>query len=224
MNSDLRRTVTVGLAIVTLSLVRVVSSQPSDAVAPSIPVTAAQLEADWLLQESVNLIERCRKPVIAAVHGYCIGGGIDMTSACDIRMASKDAMFAIAETKVAITADMGTLQRLPSIIGQGWTRELALSGRFFTAAEALQMGYVTRVCEDRESLYEEARKLALEIAANSPLAVEGTKDVLNYSRDNGIYPGLDYVAQKNAVLLPSEDLGEALKAFQEKRAPEFKGK
>jgi enoyl-CoA hydratase/carnithine racemase len=176
------------------------------------------------LQESMNLIEKCRKPVIAAVHSHCIGGGIDLLSVCDIRMASRDAVFSIRETRVAIIADLGTLQRLPHIIGHGWFRELALTGRDFTADEALQMGLVTRLCEDRDTLYAEAKKLAAEVASLSPLAVQGVKEVILYSRDHGVYPGLQYVAQKNAAQLPSEDLIEAFQAFMEKRPPEFKGK
>ncbi len=176
------------------------------------------------MQESINVVERCKKPVIAAVHGLCIGAGVDLLSACDIRMASKDAVFSIRETKIAIIADLGTLQRLPTIIGHGWFRELALTGRNFTAAEALQMGFITRICDDPKELLSKAKKLAQEIAANSPLAVEGAKDVILYSRDNGIYPGLEYVAQKNASTLPCEDVMEAFKAFMEKRPPEFKGK
>ncbi|MGD2127158.1 MAG: crotonase/enoyl-CoA hydratase family protein [Desulfobacteraceae bacterium] len=176
------------------------------------------------LQDSMNTIERCRKPVIAAVHSHCIGGGVDLLSACDIRMASRDAVFAIRETRIAIIADLGTLQRLPYIIGQGWFRELALTGRNFSADEALKMGFITRLFEDRQTLYQEARKVALEIAECSPLAVQGVKEVINYSRDHGVYPGLEYVAQKNAALLPSEDLTEAFKAFVEKRPPKFKGK
>ena len=176
------------------------------------------------LQESMNVIERCRKPVIAAVHGHCVGGGIDIISACDIRIASRDAIFSIAETRMAIIADMGTLQRLPTIIGQGWFRELALTGRFFNADEAFGMGLITRLCENRNELYIEAKKLAEEIAANSPLTVQGTKDVINYTRDNGVYPGLEYTAQKNAALLVSEDLKEAFRAFMEKRPPQFKGR
>lgn len=176
------------------------------------------------MQEYVNIIERCRKPVIAAVHGHCLGGGLDIITACDIRIASRDAIFSIAETRIAIIADMGTLQRLPAIIGQGWFRELALTGRFFTADEALQMGLITRICENRDKLNEEAQKLAKEIAANSPLTVQGTKDVMNYTRDNGVYPGLQYTAQKNAALLVSEDLNEAFQAFMEKRPPEFEGR
>lgn len=176
------------------------------------------------LQECITSVEICRKPVIAAAHGICYGAGIDLLSACDIRIACEDALFSVRETKMAIIADLGTLQRLPDIIGQGWYRELALSGRNFTAAEAAQMGFVTRICPDRESLYDEAQKLALEIAANSPLAVEGTKEVARYTRENGVRAGLEFVAQKNAVMLYSEDLKEAMRAFMEKRPPQYKGK
>ena len=175
-------------------------------------------------QESNNLIEKCRKPVIAAVHSHCIGAGVDMICACDIRMASKDAVFSIREIKMALVADLGTLQRMPHIIGHGWFRELAFTGRNFSAEEALKLGFITHLCEDRESLYEKAGKLAAEIAACSPLAVQGTKDLLIYSRDNGIKAGLEYAAQKNAALLPCEDLMEAFSAFMEKRPPDFKGK
>jgi len=176
------------------------------------------------LQEPMNAVEKCRKPVIAAIHGHCIGGGIDLISACDIRLASNDAIFSIRETRMAIVADLGTLQRLPHIIGHGWFRELALTGRDFTAEEALNMNLITRLCKDKDALYNEAKKLADDIAACPPLTVQGVKDVILYSRDNGIYPGLEYVAQKNSAILPSEDLMEAFNAFMEKRSPEFKGK
>lgn len=176
------------------------------------------------LQAGMTAVETCAKPVIAAVHSHCIGGGVDLLSACDIRIASADAIFSIRETRLGIIADIGTLQRLPHIIGHGWFRELALTGRDFTAQEALQMGFVTRVCPDREALYVEADNLARQIAECPPLTVQGTKDVILYSRDNGIQAGLDYVAQKNAAALPAEDLMEALAAFMEKRKPIFKGK
>lgn len=175
-------------------------------------------------QEAASCIEKCTKPVIAAVHSHCIGGGVDLISACDIRMASKDALFSIRETRLAVIADVGTLQRLPHIIGHGWFRDLALTGRDFDAEEALKMGFITRICEDREDLFQQADQLATEIAGLAPLAVQGTKDVLLYSRDNGIYPGLQYVAQKNAAALISEDAMEAIAAFIEKRDPVFKGK
>jgi enoyl-CoA hydratase len=176
------------------------------------------------LQQCFTKIEKCRKPVIAAVHSHCIGGGVDMICACDIRMATTDAIFSIRETRMGIIADVGTLQRLPHIIGHGWFRELALSGRDFTAQEALEMGLVTRICNDPPTLYKEAEKLASQIAACPPLTVQGTKEVILYSRDNGIEAGLQYVAQKNAAALPSEDLFEAVSAFMEKRQPVFKGK
>ena len=176
------------------------------------------------LQAGLTAIEKCRKPVIAAVHSHCIGGGIDLISACDIRIATEDAVFSIRETRMGIIADLGTLQRLPDIIGHGWFRELALSGRDFTAAEALQMGLLTRVCENREALYAEAKTLASQIAECPPLTVQGVKDVILYSRDHGIDAGLNYVAQKNTAALPSQDVVEAVTAFMEKRKPVFTGK
>lgn len=176
------------------------------------------------LQDAISAVEMCRKPVIAAAHSHCIGGGVDLLSACDIRMATTDSIFSIRETRIAIIADLGTLQRLPHIIGHGTFRELALTGRDFSGEEALQMGFVTHLLKDRETLYQEAKKIAQEIAACSPLTVQGVKDVILYTRDQGVYPALRYVAQKNAALLKSEDLKEAFQAFMEKRPPEFKGK
>lgn len=175
------------------------------------------------LQQSITAIELCRKPVIAAIHGHCIGGGVDMISACDIRLAAADAVFSIRETRLAIIADLGTLQRLPHIIGDGHFRELAYTGRDFTADEALSMGFVNRVLPDSSALREAAAGLAADIAANPPLTVQGIKDVILYNRENGVYPGLRYVAQKNAAALPCDDLMEAVAAFMEKRQPVFKG-
>ncbi len=176
------------------------------------------------LQESMNAIEKCRKPVIAAIHSHCIGGGVDMMSACDIRIASKDAIFSVREVVLAIIADLGTLQRLPHIIGDGCFRELAFTGRDFGADEALSMGLLSKVLDDKDALYEEAEKLASQVAGFSPLTTQGIKDVILYSRDNGVYQGLQYVAQKNAAALISEDLVEAMTAFMQKRKPVFKGK
>jgi enoyl-CoA hydratase len=175
-------------------------------------------------QAAFTALELCRKPVIAAIHGFCIGGGVDLSCACDVRLASKDAVFSIRETRMAMVADLGTLQRMPHIIGESWFRELALTGRDFSAEEALRMGFVTRVCEDQASLYREAGKLAADIAACSPLAVQGVKDVMRFDRENGVKAGLEYVAQKNAAILISEDLMEAVNAFMGKRQPQFKGK
>ena len=175
-------------------------------------------------QESATVLERCRKPVIAAVHGACVGGGVDVICACDIRLASRDAYFSVRETRLAVVADVGTLQRLPYVVGHSWARELALTGRDVSADEARAMNLVTHLTDDRESLYTKAREIALEIAANSPLAVMGVKDTMLFSRENGVKAGLEYVAQKNAAVLKSEDLMEAMTAFMEKRPPEFKGR
>ncbi|MFZ0240672.1 MAG: crotonase/enoyl-CoA hydratase family protein [Desulfobacterales bacterium] len=176
------------------------------------------------LQAAVSAVEQCCKPVIAAIHGYCIGGAVDLICACDIRIAESAALFSIREARMGIIADLGTLQRLPRIVGEGRARELAFSGRDFSATEACAMGLVSRVCEGRQSLHDAAETLARQIADNPPLTVMGVKDVFNYSRDHGVEAGLRYVAQKNAALLLSEDLAEAFSAFREKRKPQFKGK
>lgn len=176
------------------------------------------------LQEPMNVIDRCRKPVVVAIHSHCIGGGVDMASASDIRLASQDAVFSIRETKMAMVADLGTLQRIGAIIGHGWTRELALTGRDFDASQALRIGFLTHVYPDRDALLEEGLKMASEIAQLSPVTVQGVKETLNFSRNFGAAAGLEFVAQKNAAILPSEDLMEAFQAFMEKRKPEFKGK
>lgn len=176
------------------------------------------------IQDCMTAVERCPKPVIAAVDGPCIGGGVDLVCACDIRICTRTARFAVRETKMAIVADLGTLQRLPHIIGQGWARHLVLTGRDFDAEEALRLGFVTSVCSDADELMAEAAALANEIAGMSPLAVQGSKDVLNFSRDRDVATGLEYVAQKNAAVLVSNDLMEAVQAFMQKREPEFKGK
>ncbi|TFG38134.1 MAG: enoyl-CoA hydratase, partial [Syntrophobacterales bacterium] len=175
------------------------------------------------LQKSMTAVEKCLKPVIAAVHGHCVGGGIDLTSACDIRYAANDVIFSIRETRIGIIADIGTLQRMPHITGHGYFRELALTGRDFGGEEALKIGFITKLFDDQESLYAGVKELAEELAKLPPLAVQGVKEVINYSRDNGVYAGLDYIAQKNAAAVPSEDLMEAVTAMWEKREPIFKG-
>jgi len=176
------------------------------------------------LQEPMNVIDRCRKPVIMAIHSHCIGGGVDMACVSDIRLASHDAVFSIRETRMAMVADLGTLQRIAAIIGHGWTRELALTGRDFDAARALQIGFLTHVYPDRDALLEEGFKMASEIAQLSPVTVQGVKETLNFSRNFGTAAGLEFVAQKNSSILPSDDLMEAFQAFAEKRKPEFTGK
>ena len=175
------------------------------------------------LQGSINAVADCPKPVIAAVHGYCIGGGIDLITACDIRLASSDAIFSVRETKIAIVADLGTLQRLPGIVGRGHVAELALSGKDITAERAQAIGLVNDVLADQDALLKATHELAAEIASNSPLVVQGTKAVLRAGEGRSVAEGLDYVGIWNAAFLQSNDLVEAMTAFMEKRAPRFTG-
>ena len=166
----------------------------------------------------------CPKPVIAAVHGYCIGGGVDLIAACDIRLASADAIFSVREAKVAIVADLGSLQRLPSIIGAGHLAELAFTGKDISAERAKAIGLVNDVAADAEGVLKAAYELAQEIATNSPIAVQGTKAVLAANEGRTVAEGLDYVATWNAGMLASDDLIEAMTAFMERRTPKFTGR
>ncbi len=176
------------------------------------------------LQASFNAIAACPVPVIAAIHGHCIGGGLDLIAACDVRLASADAKFSLRETKVAIVADLGSLQRLPAIIGKGHTRELAFTGKDIGAARAKEIGLVNDVLETPEALLAAAKAMAAEIAGNPPLTVRGVKEVLDHGEGRSVAEGLEYVAAWNSAFLATEDLGEALAAFLEKRKPSFKGR
>lgn len=173
--------------------------------------------------ECCHAIEECRKPVIAAVHGKCVGAGLDIISACDIRLCTGDAEFSLREARIGIVADMGALQRLPFIIGQMHTRHMAFTGRFFSAAEAEKMGLVIEVYPDRDAMVTAARGLAEEILESAPLAVQNTKEILNYSRFVSVKEGIALSAHKNMVLLSSGDCKESINAFMERRRPEFKG-
>lgn len=175
------------------------------------------------MQAGINAVADCRKPVIAAVHGWCIGGGVDLISAADIRYASADARFSIREVKVAIVADMGSFARLPAIIGDGHLRELALTGKDIDSARAEKIGLINDVYEDADAVLAAAHATATEIAANPPLVVHGIKDVLDHSRSAAVNDSLRYVAAWNAAFLPSQDLTEAITAVFEKREPEFTG-
>jgi len=176
------------------------------------------------LFDCCNVLEECPKPIIAAVHGKCVGGGLDIIAACDIRLCTQDATFSLKEVSIGLVADMGVLQRLPLIIGQGFAREMAYTARFFSAKEVERMGLVNGIYADREALMEEAKKLAAQIAENAPLAVQQTKKVLNYSRNAIIEDGMSMAMQKNMVLLFSQDVREAMTAFMEKRKPHFHGR
>jgi enoyl-CoA hydratase len=176
------------------------------------------------LQDAITAVARCPKPVIAAVHGYCIGGGVDLIAACDIRLASSDAVFSVREAKVAIVADLGSLQRLPALISAGHLAELAFTGKDISAERAKEIGLVNDVAADVEGAHKAAQTLAAEIAANSPLAVQGTKAVLAANDGRTVAEGLDYVATWNAGMLASDDLVEAMTAFMEKRPAKFTGR
>ncbi len=200
------------------------SSQSNMADTPSQAQIAANTHKQIvLLQNSISSVEQCSKPVIAAIHGYCIGGGVDLISACDIRLCADDAIFSVRETKMAMVADIGSLQRLPFIISAGNLAELAFTGKDIDAKRAQEIGLVNSVHEGRDNLYQAAQSLANEIASNSPMAVVGTKNVLRAARKDQIQSGLDYVASWNAAFLRSNDLVEAVTAFFQKRPPEFKG-
>jgi enoyl-CoA hydratase len=215
---------TVGLDLVAMS--GLVGPSGSDNGAPLSTAARARTAraAIQRMQASVTSVAECAVPTVAAVHGYCIGGGVDLVAACDIRLASSDAQFSVRETKIAIVADLGSLQRLPGIIGRGHVAELAYTGKDISAARAASIGLVNQVSADAEAVLKDARAMAAEIAANSPLAVQGTKAVLVAGEGRSVSEGLDYVAAWNAGFLASDDLAEAMAAFMEKRPAVFTGR
>lgn len=172
-------------------------------------------------QGAFSALEACRKPVLAAVHGPCFGAGLDLVAACDMRYASRQARFSLKEVDLAIVADIGSLQRLPYLIGEGQVRELAFTGREFDAAEAHEMGLVNRLFDGPDALSAGVQSIAATIAAKSPLAIRGIKQVMNYNRDHTVASGLNFVATWNAAMLLSEDTQEAVTATLQKRSPRF---
>lgn len=175
------------------------------------------------MQGAFEAVAQCPKPVIAAVHGWCIGAGLDLIAACDIRLATRQAKFSLREAKVGMVADVGSLQRLPPIIGEGATRELALTGGDIDGERALRLQLVSEIYDDADALFAAADKMAGQIAANSPLVMRGIKHIMNARLARELDAGLREVATWNAAFLPSSDLIEALSAFAEKRPPNFKG-
>lgn len=173
------------------------------------------------LQASFNAVDNCRKPVLAAIQGYCIGGAIDLVSACDMRYCTVDAQFSIKEVDMGMAADVGTLQRLPRIIGDGMMRELAYTGRSIDGHEAVRIGLANRAYENHEALLAGVMEIAEQIAAKSPIAVRGTKEMIRYMRDHRVDDGLEYIATWNAAMLQSEDLRLAMAAHMTKQKPEF---
>ena len=176
------------------------------------------------MQWAITSVERCRVPVIAAIHGYCLGGGVDLITACDIRLAAENAIFGVRESKIAIVADVGTLQRLPRVVAPGIARELVYTGRDFGAEYAKEIGLVNRVLPDEAAVKQAALELATEIAANAPLAVQGSKRVMLEAERGEIDRELEYVAAWNTGHLMTQDLATAIEAFVTKTTPEFKGR
>ncbi len=169
------------------------------------------------LQDTLSWFERCRKPVIAAITGACIGAGLDLAVACDLRYASADATFVLKEVDMGLAADVGVLQRLPRIVGEGVARELAYTGRAVSGAEAAELRLVNRCYDTANELHKGVLELARELAAKSPIAMRGTKHAITYARDHSIADGLDQIATWNASALLSTDIAESVAAFGEKR-------
>jgi enoyl-CoA hydratase len=173
------------------------------------------------LQASVNAIEACPKPVLAAISGYCLGAGVDIAAACDMRYATASTCFAVKEVDLAIVADIGSLQRLPRIVGEGLARELAFTGRQFKGEAAHEMRLVNRLFADGSELDSGVMALARQLAQKSPLTLRGIKETMNYSRDHSVSEGLSYVANRNAAMLLSSDLAESVAAHMQKRDPQY---
>ncbi len=176
------------------------------------------------MQRAISSVAACRKPVIAAIAGWCIGGGVDLATACDVRLCASDARFSVREVKLAMVADVGTLARLPAIVGQGHARALAFTGDDVDAARALRIGLVEDVYEGHDALFTAAHALASRVAANPPLVVQGIKQVLGAQSERVAADSLRTVALWNAAFLPSHDLREATAAFLQKRKAVFQGK
>lgn len=183
---------------------------------------AALRRAVLEIQKSFNCLDQAQMPVIMAIQGGCIGGAVDMASACDIRYATRDAFFVIQEINIGMTADVGTFPRLCHLIPQGWVRELAYTGRRLPAQKALEIGLVNELFDSHEDVVAHALGTAREIAKKSPLAVTGSKQMINYARDHSIADALDYIAMWQAGMYnPRVDMAESFKAKTEKRDPQF---
>jgi enoyl-CoA hydratase len=187
--------------------------------------TAAQRQAFHQaareLQDALTMLEKVRFPVIAAVHGACIGAGLDMISACDLRLASADALFRIEEINIGMMADVGSLQRLPKILPEGVVRELAYLGTSLTADRAERLGFVSAVLPDAGGVVAAALDMAKAIAAKAPLAISGSKAAINYARDHTVAEGLEWVAIMQGSLWSPSDILAAIQARRAKEAPVF---
>ena len=174
-----------------------------------------------IMQDSFSALEACRLPVLAAIQGGCIGGGVDLVTACDMRYATRDAFVTIYETKIGMTADVGTFPRIVKLIPEGLVREMAYTGRRVSAEEARDMGLVNRVYDTHEDMLAGVMEIAREIAANAPLAVHGCKRAITYARDHSTQEGLEWIGMWNASMLQHDEIMEAMTARHESRPAEF---
>ena len=187
------------------------------------PARAAEKQRRWILalQDVFTSLETARMPIISAVQGACIGGGVDMLCATDIRLCTPNAFFNIKETELGITADVGTLQRILHVMPSGLARELAYTSRNLGADEALRCGFVNTVYDSQDEMLTAAHQLAREIAKHSPMAVNGVKEMLNFSRDHSVADSLNHMATWQAGMLQNQDTVEAISAAKETRTPKF---
>ena len=175
------------------------------------------------LQEIHTRLEKLSTPSIAVIHGHCLGAGLELALCCDIRLCSSDAIFALPEAKLAIITDVGGLQRLPKVVGRGHAREIAFRGHRFDAQHARSINLVNDVYPDKTTLDDKAMEMAREIASNPPLAVQGAKDVFLYNDEVPMDQALDFNAARSSMIMPSEDIFEAMTAYLQKREGKFKG-
>ena len=203
-----------------LSMFSSSNTEPSDR-----PATQQRAVASYHhilhMQKTFNCLEECRIPVIAAIQGGAIGGGVDLSTACDIRYATEDAFFTIQEINIALTADVGTFPRLVKLLPEGIVRELAYTGRAMPSAEAQQVGLVNRVFSDHDALMQGAMQVAAEIASKAPVAIYGTKRMINYARDHSTSDALDYISIWNTSMMNNDEILEAITAKNERRAGQF---
>jgi enoyl-CoA hydratase len=168
-------------------------------------------------------LDKLIKPTIAAIHSHCLGAGLEMVLCCDIRLCSKDTLFSFPEARLGFITDVGGLQRLPKVVGPGHAREIAFRAMRFDSGRAEKIGLVNDVCEDKATLDTKALEMAQEIAGNPPLAVQGAKEVFLFNEEASLEEALDYNAARSSMIVPSEDLMEAISSYMQKRQGTFKG-
>jgi len=175
------------------------------------------------LQECVSSIEKCKKPVLAAIHKGCIGGGVDIATACDMRYCTEDAYFVVKEVDMGLVADIGTMQRLPKLVPYGFAAEMAYTGRKVYGPEAKTVGLSNQTYPNKETMMEGVMGVAAMIASKPPVVIRGTKHILQHTRDHTVNEGLEYIQAWNAAMIYSDDLMESFQAFMQKRKAVYKG-